>query len=60
MKNNSWNLFFLAFVFVKNANSGIVLTGHGKGEILRNVLEDSALGIAISGFAAPLIMDNKL
>ncbi len=47
-------------VFVKNANSGIVLTGHGKGEILRNVLEDSALGIAISGFAAPLIIDNKL
>ncbi|CDN10391.1 hypothetical protein RintRC_2308 [Richelia intracellularis] len=47
-------------IFVENANAGLVLTGHGKGEILRNALEDSALGIAMSGFAAPLIADNKL
>jgi hypothetical protein len=47
-------------IFVKNANAGVVFTGYGKGEILRNVLGNSALGIAMSDFAAPLVADNQL
>ncbi|MDJ0795230.1 MAG: S-layer homology domain-containing protein [Calothrix sp. MO_167.B12] len=47
-------------LFVKNANAGLVITGYGKGEVLRNVLENSPLGMVMSDFAAPLIAENKL
>ncbi|WP_088240597.1 S-layer homology domain-containing protein [Calothrix rhizosoleniae] len=47
-------------LFVKNANAGLVLTSYGKGEVLRNVLENNPLGIVMSDFAAPLVAENKL
>jgi len=47
-------------LFVKNASAGLIITSYGKGEVLRNVLENNALGIVMSDFAAPLIAENKL
>ncbi|MUG97482.1 DUF1565 domain-containing protein [Scytonema sp. UIC 10036] len=47
-------------VFVQNTIAGLVMARYGKGEVLRNVLQKNALGIAISDFAAPLVAYNKV
>ncbi|NWF59286.1 MAG: S-layer homology domain-containing protein [Fischerella sp.] len=47
-------------VFVENGASGLVMARHSKGEVLRNVVQKNAIGIAISDFAAPLLANNKL
>lgn len=47
-------------VFVQNGLSGLVMARNSKGEVLRNVLQKNAFGIAISDFAAPLVANNTL
>ncbi|MGJ5672322.1 MAG: S-layer homology domain-containing protein [Nostochopsis sp.] len=47
-------------VFAENGASGLVMARNSKGEVLRNVVQKNAIGIAISDFAAPLIANNKL
>ncbi|WP_017318461.1 DUF1565 domain-containing protein [Mastigocladopsis repens] len=47
-------------VFVQNGIAGLVMAGNSKGEVLRNILQKNALGIAISDFAAPLVANNTL
>ncbi|KAF3890172.1 MULTISPECIES: DUF1565 domain-containing protein [Nostocales] len=47
-------------VFVQNTTGGLVMARYSKGEVLRNVLQKNALGIAISDFAAPLVAYNKV
>lgn len=47
-------------VFVQNAAAGLVMAGNSQAEVQRNFWEKNTLGIAISDFATPLIVDNKL
>lgn len=47
-------------VFLKNTASGLFMARNSKGEVLRNVFQKNPLGIAISDFAAPLLVNNKL
>ncbi len=47
-------------IFAENGASGLVMARNSKGEVLRNVVQKNAIGIAISDFAAPLIANNKL
>ena len=47
-------------LFVQNSQGGLVMARNSKGEVLRNVLQKNALGMAISDSAAPLIANNKL
>ena len=47
-------------LFINNKVCGLVIAKNSKGEVLRNVFQDNALGIAISDFAAPLVANNQL
>ncbi|GAB1544253.1 hypothetical protein NUACC21_69290 [Scytonema sp. NUACC21] len=47
-------------LFLQNAIGGLVMARNSKGEVLRNVLQKNALGIAISDLAAPLVAYNKV
>ncbi|MFM8006988.1 MAG: S-layer homology domain-containing protein, partial [Dolichospermum sp.] len=47
-------------LFINNQLSGLVMARNSKGEVLRNVFQNNALGIAISDFAAPLVANNQL
>jgi len=44
----------------QNAASGIFLVRNAKGEIKRNLCEQTGYGIAVSDDSAPLISDNRL
>jgi len=46
--------------FQQNAASGISLTRNTKGEIRRNVFQQTGYGIAISDTAAPLLTENRV
>ncbi|MGH2414257.1 MAG: DUF1565 domain-containing protein, partial [Brasilonema sp.] len=45
-------------VFVQNGVGGLVMAGNSKGEVLRNILQKNALGIAISDYATPIVANN--
>lgn len=47
-------------VFQQNAASGISMARNAKGEIRRNVFQQTGYGIAISDSAAPLLTENQL
>jgi parallel beta-helix repeat protein len=47
-------------VFVQNGVGGLVMAHHTRGKVLRNVLHKNAIGIAISDYAAPLVVNNTL
>ncbi|PLZ24689.1 hypothetical protein CBP28_17330, partial [Fischerella thermalis WC559] len=47
-------------LFTENGASGLVMARNSKGEVLRNVVQKNAIGIAVSDFAAPLITHNKI
>jgi hypothetical protein len=47
-------------LFTENGASGLVMARNSKGEVLRNVVQKNAIGIAVSDFAAPLIAHNKI
>ena len=51
---------FVDNLFINNKVCGLVIAKNSKGEVLRNVFENNALGIAISDFAAPLVANNQL
>jgi len=46
-------------VFSQNAASGLSIARNSKGEIRRNLLQQTGYGIAINDNAAPLIADNR-
>ncbi len=46
--------------FQQNAASGISMARNAKGEIRRNVFQQTGYGIAISDNAAPLLIENQL
>lgn len=46
--------------FIQNAASGISLTRNTKGEIRRNLFQQTGYGIAISDNAAPLLTENRV
>ncbi|MFW6358911.1 MAG: S-layer homology domain-containing protein, partial [Chroococcales cyanobacterium] len=46
--------------FLSNAASGIFCVRHAKGEIRRNLCQNTGYGIAISDQAAPLVSENRL
>jgi len=46
--------------FQQNAASGISLTRNTKGEIRRNLFQQTGYGIAISDTAAPLLTENRV
>jgi len=46
--------------FIQNAASGISLTRNTKGEIRRNLFQQTGYGIAINDNAAPLLTENRV
>jgi parallel beta-helix repeat protein len=46
-------------LFVQNIAGGLVISRNSKGEILRNKFQQNAIGIAMSDFAAPLVVSNQ-
>jgi parallel beta-helix repeat protein len=47
-------------LFIQNAAGGLVMSRNSKGEVLRNIFEKNTIGIAISDFAAPLVVSNQI
>jgi parallel beta-helix repeat protein len=47
-------------LFIQNAAGGLVMARNSKGEVLRNIFQKNSIGIAISDFAAPLLVSNQI